>query len=270
MSNIKHLGNTTKYQQYLEDRKSLSHIIKDLEKCKTNPTLFDCRLFSYYDRLKNMEKYDEHLARFEAEGDFEKRIICLYHPDGRSQLISISENATCVVIRMNIFRLFNFDPRIETEDEVITYSPQLFMSGCEDEVDLKKTINEVIPQCDDMSTVTPMFILIGVTHGPKPVIEPVIEYNYDNYNYDNYNYIDNTLTFKSIYRKQRYINYYNFITLEKLIRKLYSNNSNNSNNRKTIVRPNFRRHSYNFKLTSKKFQQYKFMKTNSQKRTLRH
>lgn len=152
--------------------------------------------------------------------------------------------------------------KIETEDEVITYSPQLFMSGCEDEVDLKKTINEVIPQCDDMSTVTPMFILIGVTHDPKPVIEPVIEHN--NYNY---NYIDNTLTFKSIYNKQRYINYYSFITLEKLIRKLYSNNSNN---RKTIARPNFRRHSYNFKLTSKKFQQYKFMKTNSQKRTLRH
>ena len=164
MTVFTHVGNSTSYQIYQQYVQSLFKILNDLSKCKKNKRKFNNSLDKYCNQLNKLKEFDHVRESFSRYGDLEKRLFCLYTPDGEKQLISVSsENTTYWTIWNMSYSLLGIEGHNIIGDEIHFYDIHFYMAGNEEPIELCTPITDMLPNDHDISTITPIFVIIEIT-----------------------------------------------------------------------------------------------------------
>ena len=163
MTDFTHIGCPTRYQMYKKDVDSLCKIIDDLYKSKKNRTKFNKSLVDYYNQLNKLKVFDDDLDNFKKYGDLEKRLFCLYTPDGQKHLISISFNTTYCTIWNMTHSLLGIEKYNIIGNKKHINNVHLYMTGNEEPIKLGTPIIDMLPNNHDILTITPIFVIIEIT-----------------------------------------------------------------------------------------------------------
>jgi len=270
------------YEEFLEDRNSLIQIIYLLEKNINKLLIFKRLLYSYYNKLSKLQRYNNYLKRFRKKEIIEKLIsnyiiklnseipnrkFIIYEPSGNKTKIEVKKTAKVQAIANFMLKKIDINHVVENDNNIIFHKPVLYIvdyknGNC---LNLNNTVVEEIPENFDT-----IFIVIELVTKSKesyyknininllpdllPDLLPEPIYStYDKYNITTIYYIQNNKIYSYCIKPK--LN-------ENTLKKLETINNRGYNRR------------YNFKCKRNNSQRHKtcrakFMKTNSQKRTLR-
>jgi hypothetical protein len=159
-----HVGDSTRYQIYQQNVQSLFNILNDLSKSKKYEKDFNNSLYKYWDHLTYLKEFDNVRESFSRYGDLEKRLFCLYTPDGKKQLISVSSEKTTYWTIWNMsYSLLGIEGHNIIGDEKHINNIHLYMGGHEEPIELCTQITDMLPNDHDISTITPIFVIIEIT-----------------------------------------------------------------------------------------------------------
>ena len=151
------------YEEFLEDRNSLIQIIYLLEKNINKLLIFKRLLYSYYNKLSKLQRYNNYLKRFRKKEIIEKLIsnyiiklnseipnrkFIIYEPSGNKTKIEVKKTAKVQAIANFMLKKIDINHVVENDNNIIFHKPVLYIvdyknGNC---LNLNNTVVEEIPE----------------------------------------------------------------------------------------------------------------------------